>query len=246
VTVLSQVFDDPNLPLCEKSSQRIQEEAQLVIGASLSTTAWAATVASYHILRNPEILRKLHKELFAIVPKGEKRADCTDLDWAALEALPYFQACIKEAIRLSYGMSSRSSHVTPHRIIYTEAKYFATGKTPKTWRIPANNPISMSSTVTSHDEFIFKNSQSFNPNRWLGPEKPPDKHFITFRKGSRTCLGMQLAWAELNLLLASVFRWFEMELHDTDERCVNTYIDVGVPVPTRDDGVGAYLGRDLD
>ena len=86
-SVMKQVFDNPDLPESEKSAQRIQDESQLVIGAGLSTTGWAATVASYHILNNPEILRKLRAELFTVIPKGQKRRDCTDLDWAALPSL---------------------------------------------------------------------------------------------------------------------------------------------------------------
>lgn len=244
-----QVFNNPDLPEVEKSAQRIQDESQLVIGAGLSTTGWAATVASYHILNNPQILRKLREELFQVIPKGQKRRDCTDLDWAALEAQPYFQACIKEAIRLSYGMSSRGTRITPKDIVYTESDYYAkSSKSPsKSWRIPAYTPVSMSSPVTSHVEHIFKDSYKFDPERWLGPDKLPDKYFVTFGKGNRICLGLQLAWAELSIMLASVFRWYDMELYDTDERCVSLYTDVGVPVAEReDDGVRAFIKAELD
>ena len=246
---MKQVFDNPDLPESEKSAQRIQDESQLVIGAGLSTTGWAATVASYHILNNPEILRKLRAELFTVIPKGQKRRDCTDLDWAALEALPYFQACIKEAIRLSYGMSSRGTRITPKDIIYTESEYYAKGpkSQSKVWRIPAFTPVSMSTAVTSHVEYIFIDSYKFDPERWLGPNKIPDKYFVTFGKGNRICLGLQLAWAELSLMLASVFRWYEMELYDTDERCVSLFTDVGVPVAEREeDGVRAIVKSELN
>ena len=65
-SVMLQVFNNPDLPESEKSAQRIQDESQLVIGAGLSTTGWAAAVASYHILSNPEILQRLRAELFSL------------------------------------------------------------------------------------------------------------------------------------------------------------------------------------
>src|SRR3954453_20351218 len=101
-TVFVDLYNNPDLPPSEKTPKRFLDEAQLVIGAGLSTTGWAATVAIYHILANPQVLRRLREELLFVVPRGSKKADCTNLDWAALEALPYFQACIRETLRLSY------------------------------------------------------------------------------------------------------------------------------------------------
>lgn len=55
---------------------------------------------------------------------------------------------------------------------------------------------------------------TFNPVRWLTTDaagKPIlhhklDRYFLPFTKGTRACLGINLAWAELYLLTAMMFR----------------------------------------
>ena len=253
------LLNDPELPPSEKTRQRLLDEAQTLVGAGLSTTGWAATVAIYHILANPTVLARLREDLYTLIPPGEKRLNCTDLDWAALEALPYLQACIKECLRLSYGMSARNSRRTHKAVVYTESPQYASKATAgvnnsddrkpilgRTWHIPAYTPVSMSIPLVNHNEHIFPDSHTFSPDRWLGPNKVPERYFISFSKGPRMCLGMQLAWAELSLMLAGLVRWFDFELYETDEDSVKMGYDVTIPVPISDKGVSAKVKAELD
>jgi hypothetical protein len=57
-----------NLPPQEKSNARLGDEARLVVAAGLVTTAFALTVASFHIINFLEIFHKLRKELEAAIP----------------------------------------------------------------------------------------------------------------------------------------------------------------------------------
>lgn len=223
-TVIYELINNPDLPPSEKSRQHLLDESQLVIGAGLSTTGWAGAVAIYHILANPSIYARVREELLTIIPPGQKREDCTDLDWAALESLPFFQACIKEALRLSYGATSRLARRTPKAIIYTESP-------TRQYHIPPNTPVSVSIYIQNHNETIFPDSHTYNPDRWLTTPRIPEKYFVTFSKGSRGCLGMQLAWAELSLMLAGTIRWFDMQLFETSVRDVALAKDLAVPVP---------------
>jgi hypothetical protein len=50
---------ESDLPPSTKGVQRLGDEAQTIIGARLETIAWALTVATFHILDNPNILKKL-------------------------------------------------------------------------------------------------------------------------------------------------------------------------------------------
>ena len=61
----------------------------------------------------------------------------------------------------------------------------------------------------SHDEAIFPNSHKFIPERWLDDPKAPDgkplsRYNVSFGKGSRNCVGMQLAYAELYVAFVSL------------------------------------------
>ncbi|KAJ6598646.1 cytochrome P450, partial [Mycena sp. CBHHK59/15] len=57
----------------------------------------------------------------------------------------------------------------------------------------------------------------FNPERWLQPisKEIEGKYFVPFSKGPRMCLGLNLAWCELYLLFANIFRKIDMKIFNT-------------------------------
>ncbi len=89
-TVFADVLKS-KLPEEEKSQYRLQNEAVSVIGAGLETTRWAMTVASFHIIDNPQIFKRLREELDQAIPDPDHIPT-----WAQLQALPYLSACIDE------------------------------------------------------------------------------------------------------------------------------------------------------
>lgn len=65
-----------------------------------------------------------------------------------------------------------------------------------------------------HNETLFPSSRTFNPDRWLGENsKELDRFLVSFSAGTRQCLGTNLAWAELYIAFARVFRKFKLGLH---------------------------------
>lgn len=63
----------------------------------------------------------------------------------------------------------------------------------------------MTCYLLHHDESIFPDSHTFRPERWL--ENPHlDRYMVSFSKGPQHCLGMNLANAELYLMLGRLFR----------------------------------------
>ena len=61
---------------------------------------------------------------------------------------------------------------------------------------------------------IFPHPTIFKPERWLD-DPSLTKYLLAFGRGSRMCLGMNLAMAEIYMTLAYVFRRFDFELFDT-------------------------------
>ncbi|KAF2137173.1 uncharacterized protein K452DRAFT_291838 [Aplosporella prunicola CBS 121167] len=227
-----------NLPPAEKTTERLGREAQAITGAGLETLSWSLSVDLYHILSTPRILQKLRAELLAAMPDMPPLSAITPADlpsWTTLEQLPYLNACIHEGLRLSYGLATRISRSAPtETLTYTYTPPGATA--PKTFFIPPGTPVSMTSVHIHHDPRIFPDSDSYIPERWLGPdgkrERPGlERYLLSFSKGTRQCLGINLAYAELFIGLASLIRFLgdRLELFETTKEDVRFYRDDFVP-----------------
>ncbi|KAL3296583.1 cytochrome p450 family protein [Colletotrichum asianum] len=185
-----------DLPDSEKTDTRLGDEAQLMVAAGLITTSWALAVAAFHFSSKPDIPARMRKELAAAGwPSG----------WQKLEKLPFLNACVLESVRLSHGVVTRDPRLAPD----TELKY---GE----WTIPRNTPVSMTTVDVLMNADLFPEPTSFIPERWM--EKPElQRYFVAFGKGSRQCLGINLALAELHIAIAQVFARFDFELFETEE-----------------------------
>jgi cytochrome P450 len=221
------------LPDEEKSLERLAEEAQITIGAGTLATAWVMSVGMYHLLApgSVSMFNALRKELKEAIPDPNE-----PLDWNKLEKLPYLTGVIKESLRLGNGTTTRLQRIAPDEtLIYKDPN------TGKVWEIPPGTPISLTSLHIHHDENIFADPESFRPERWI--ENPElEQVLLTFSKGSRQCVGMHLAYAEMYIVLARIFRSFgrkdedfgydklgNLELFETEERDTICVADLVVP-----------------
>lgn len=94
----------------------------------------------------------------------------------------------------------------------------------------------MSNFSVSHDENLFPDSFTFRPERWLHEPTAPDgsylsRYMVSFGRGTRSCLGMPLVYAEMYIALATVFRRCEFDLFQTTRDAVDCYMDMVVPHP---------------
>jgi cytochrome P450 len=85
------------------------------------------------------------------------------------------------------------------------------------------------------DEEIFEHPLEFLPERWLAKDSKRCKGYLPFGRGSRMCIGMNLAMAELYVVLGSMFRRFDLDLYQTTrERDINVARDCFIGEPSRD------------
>jgi cytochrome P450 len=93
----------------------------------------------------------------------------------------------------------------------------------------------MSSIFIHDDPELFPEPRSFRPHRWLNKDRTRlEKYLTSFGKGTRSCLGMNLARVEIFLVLACMFRVFDLELFETDLSDVEMVHDFVIPVPRLD------------
>ncbi|TVY15656.1 Cyrochrome P450 monooxygenase [Lachnellula arida] len=97
----------------------------------------------------------------------------------------------------------------------------------------------MTAFIMHHNERIFPDSWSFVPERWAerdGGMQGLERYMVSFSKGSRQCVGLSLAKAEISITLATLFhRYRDMELFDTSfERDVRLTNDMFLPQPSKE------------
>jgi len=191
-----------DIPESEKSVERLTDEANTVIGAGQETVAWILTVIVTHLLTNASALRKLKEELKEAIPDPN-----VIVPEAKLAALPYLTGVIKEGLRLGHGVTSRLARVPHEPLIFPGDDRKSKGPS-KQWVIPPWTPVSMTSMFMHLDPVTFPSPHEFKPERWSDPSTFPtlDKNIVAFTKGSRQCLGMNLAYVEMYLWLAKTFR----------------------------------------
>jgi cytochrome P450 len=207
-----------DLPAEEKTLTRLRDEGQTVVAAGQVTTAHHLKTMSYHILANPSILSKLQAELKQAMPDPSVLAP-----QSKLENLPYFRAVVLEGFRKSYGVVHRLQRISPDQ----QLQY-------KDWVIPAGTPVGMTSVFMHDDPERFPEPEKFKPERWLNGGERMEKYLVNFSKGSRQCMGMNLAYAEIYLTLAAVFRRFELELFETTQEDAEVKHDYFNPQPAID------------
>ncbi|KAF2124280.1 cytochrome P450 [Dothidotthia symphoricarpi CBS 119687] len=207
-----------SLPAEDKTPPRLAQEAQIIIGAGVETTAFTLTIAAYHIIHTPHIYARLHADLVAAFPDAT-----APMDLHTLEQIPYLRACITEALRLSYGLSARNPRTRRTQMVYGD------------WIVPAGTCVSMTIPTVSHDETLFRDSHTYSPERWLDAPHtadgvPLERFMVCFGRGTRACLGVNLAWTELYLALGALFRRFKFVLYEPDVRDVRVGHDFFIPV----------------
>ncbi|KAJ4420518.1 hypothetical protein N0V82_004291 [Gnomoniopsis sp. IMI 355080] len=228
------VLLDSSLLEHEKSDKRLQGEAGLFLIAGTDTTSWTLTVATFYLLQNSVLLAELTAELLTVVkdPRNLPR-------WSTLEQLPLLGGVVHEALRLGYGVPGRSPRIATHEDLIYRGFWTAPGATEPSevaHVIPRGFNVGMSTLLLHHNEEVFPDSEEFLPERWLNEDgsrrKDLERFLFSFSKGSRGCLGKNLAYCEIYLaLVVLVLRVFpRMQLYQTTIDDVKLVRDLLVPV----------------
>ncbi|KAF2424505.1 cytochrome P450 [Tothia fuscella] len=179
----------------EKSEDRLFMEAVVLVNAATATTSGNISLATFYLLNQPSTFRKLHEELVSIASDSEIPS------LAALEKLPYFNAIITETLRHSFGPVSRLPRIHTSDAVHLKSENYD-------YVVPPGFPLSMTSVHVHMNPELFPHPEAFQPERWLDEQgrrqKHLDKYLLTFSKGSRQCVGINLAYAEMYICIAAV------------------------------------------
>jgi len=178
----------------------LYEEAQTMMFAGGVTVGDALMTGLFHVLDQPNLYQKLQAEVRTVWPDINAPPS-----FEVFETLPLLTATIKESLRMSPGACSPLLRIVP-----------PTGATISGKSIPGGTIVGMTSVLVHRSSTIFADPENFIPDRWLGDDaKGLEQWLVSFSKGPRSCLGINLAWCELYIAFATMLRRFEMRLDGT-------------------------------
>ncbi|CAL1410905.1 unnamed protein product [Linum trigynum] len=169
----------------------------LIVGGTDTTTVtltWALSL----LMNNPSTLTKAQEELDAIVGKDRL------VNESDIAKLPYFQAILKEAMRL-YPAGPIGG-----------PREFSKDCTVAGYHVPAGTRLIVNLYKLQTDPKVWSNPMEFKPERFLtAPYKDLDvkgQHFelIPFGAGRRSCPGINFGIQMTELALASFLQAFEI------------------------------------
>jgi cytochrome P450 len=148
----------------EKNPEKVTEYHLFIMGqsnvtAGSDTTAISLSSIMWHLLQNPDTLSKLVAEVDDFTAKGNG-----NITFKESQDMPYFQAVMKEALRMHSATGLPMWRVVPAGGAQIGDRFFHEGTI-----------VGANTWVAHYDERVFPNPRTFQPERWLEAESEPDK-----------------------------------------------------------------------
>lgn len=182
-------------------AETVRDELIAFLFAGFDSTATALACTLGLLAANPDVQGELQAEL-----DGELDGDPPTA--GALDALPYLDAVVREAVRLH----------PPQYVLFREptADVTLAGR-----RVPAGTTVVVAPWTLHRDPRYWTRPEAFEPARWLGDDAAasetvdgdatagdgrPAGAYLPYGAGPRHCMGMALARQTLRLVVATVCR----------------------------------------
>ncbi|KAK4446266.1 cytochrome P450 [Podospora aff. communis PSN243] len=177
---------------------KLQANSSILIIGGSETTATLLSGVTFLLLTNRTALDKLTAEI-----RGTFKSE-DEIDFVSVSSMPYLLACLEEALRMYPPVPTGLPRVVP-----------AGGATVCGNYVPEKTIVAVHQWAMYHNETHFKEPFSYHPERWLGdPAFASDNKeaFQPFHIGPRNCLGRNLAYIEMRIILARVLWNFDMRI----------------------------------
>ncbi|KAK9413202.1 putative Isotrichodermin C-15 hydroxylase [Seiridium unicorne] len=185
------------------SKQEILLNSPFVFGAGSETVATALEAWVFYLGQTPRAYERLADEI-----RQTFRSE-GDINPRSLAHLPYLNACIEEALRLYPPAPEIPPRVCPED-----------GDIDGNF-VPKGTSVSVYLWATFRNRDHFHDADAFWPERWLNTTHAMyDKRFSDdnrdafkpFSHGPRDCIGKNLAYLEMRLLISRLLYRFDFEL----------------------------------
>ena len=201
---------DPETGKSMGREEIIDEMISLPIGSS--TAPCIVSHVLYHLLKNPECIRKARDEIDAVLGTAE-------LTYKALEKLTYCGGIVRESLRLSAAMPGYTREPRPETNTTDQPILLAGGK----YQIPPKQSMIIVFHGVNRDPDVFEDPEAFRPERMAGEnyERLPEGAKKIFGNGKRECFGWNYAWMWLVTVVVMILRDLELEMSNDFLCCIS-------------------------
>ena len=179
--------------------EMVSNASNLVLAGS-ETTATLLSGCIYQLCKNPEAQRLAAAEI------RDAFASDQDIDLFSTSQLKYTLAVLDETMRIYPPVPTQTNRTVP-----------ASGDTVLGHFLPGGTTISLPQYIAHHYPPYWTKPEEFHPERFLGAEEFKNDKFEVmqpFSVGPRNCIGRNLAYAEMRLILARFLWNFDVEIDE--------------------------------
>ncbi|EXJ65883.1 uncharacterized protein A1O5_10859 [Cladophialophora psammophila CBS 110553] len=198
-----------------KDPQFITQERVLALTvanmfAGSDTTAISLRAIFYYLLKSPDDMESLKRELWAQRENGTFTDLSGLVNWNDVRDLPYLSAVIKETLRCHPAAGLTLERIVPRQGITICGQF-----------IPGGTIVGCSAWTVHRDALFGAHPEQFRPKRWLeaSPEqkRQMENSLFTFGAGSHTCIGKNISLLEMYKLVPALLARFEIEFADASK-----------------------------
>lgn len=190
-------FTRDGVPTGMEMGELIQE-CSLLMNAGSETTTCALQNILHFLIRHPHCMQTLYEELETAFDDDDEIIPAYD----KVKFLPYLRAVIDETLRLRPSLGVALPRVTPPQGMIIDGVWVA-----------GNTTVSAPHWTIHRDPELFERPLEFLPERWLGADAAKlQKGFMPFSSGARACVGRNMAYMELTMIVATVVHRYHFAL----------------------------------
>jgi cytochrome P450 len=187
------------------NKKELHQDCMLIVIAGSDTTSNALAFTLFELAKKPELVKQLREEISGLFP------DDTPIDdfKKVRDEAPLINASLTEALRLWPPVPSGLQRTTLVPIVF-----------PGGGVVPANTVVSTHCYSMHRDPRNFYDPDEFIPHRWIQDpvaSKPHNsKAFSPFGYGVTSCIGKNLAFMEMRIVLARFLHKFDFSIDPQD------------------------------
>ncbi|KAL2262294.1 hypothetical protein VTK26DRAFT_1846 [Humicola hyalothermophila] len=185
------------------SRDEVAANARLLVIAGSETTATALAGTVYLLGKYPDVQRRLAEEV-----RGAFKSE-DEIDFLGVNRLKYMLAVLDESLRMFPPVPSPMSRICQPGGDVIQGVY-----------VPEGTGLDIWSIAMHYYSRNFENPHDFIPERWLDgaegrcPEKGRQGASQPFSVGPRNCIGRNLAYVEMRIILARLVWNYDLALAD--------------------------------